>query len=116
MKGCSDDTKLLFEEILHDSAISDIKHNFFASKDPFFRAYVALALGCDVYPGGINNIGPAKLSKIINESKEQESPATHFQNTIINKAKISSAEWSTLVHAFLGSLATANDDQSITHV
>jgi len=55
-----------------DIKISRPKFPIFQSlKDPMIRALAAVAIGCDVWPGGIKGVGVSKVFKVIQEFSEK---------------------------------------------
>jgi hypothetical protein len=51
--------------------------------DPRMRIAITLSLGCDTFPGGINNIGPSKIRNIINN--KNPSSVTEFLRIVEGK-------------------------------
>ena len=64
------------------------KFPVFRSTDPILRSYVAITLGCDVFPG-INHLGPSKVHEALSiiEKNNQNDQCESFLALILQKAK-----------------------------
>jgi len=74
---------------------------FSGEGDPLFRACIAVILGCNVYPGGVKGIGPAKLNNMLRTLKTQQN------NNILDKLLMAIAKNDDDDHAALETLSMA---------
>jgi hypothetical protein len=71
------------------------KHPLFEGSDATTRALIAIAIGCDVYPGGAHNIGPSKVATYVHKDDG------NLQEFVAAKTKLDTTIVDTFVKALL---------------
>jgi hypothetical protein len=79
----------------------EAKYDLFGNISPTLRAMIALILGCDVYKEGVHSYGPAKVWKMLEKLKSENSKEKQTKQCLLDGLKLPEAVIDTLITAFL---------------